>query len=111
MGDRISISFKNKNKEFPFNLGTKESITLFSHWDGMILVDKAKKYVKELKKDIESNIIPHGLPLERLEPNTVIIDFIKWYTKDRTRITSNLYLGKNKNDGDNSDNGHHIIEL
>ena len=102
MGNRISISFK-KDK--------KESVTLFSHWDGEYLTKKTKKYIKELKQDIEDDEISKSDPLGRLEPNTIMVDFIKWYTKNSPRIVHNLYLGKNKNDGDNSDNGHFIIEL
>ena len=102
MGNRISISFK-KDKE--------ESVTLFSHWDGEDLTKETNKYIKKLKQDIEDNKIPSGCPLRRLEPNTVILDFIKWYTRHEKSIHGNYYLGKNKNDGDNSDNGHFIIEL
>ena len=102
MGDRISISFK-KDEE--------ESVILFSHWDGMTLLEKAKNYIKELKTDIENDKISISTPLTRLQPNTVIVDFIRWYTKNIERIDSNYYLGKDKNDGDNSDNGHHTIKL
>lgn len=102
MGNRISISFK-KDKD--------ESVTLFSHWDGKSLVKKADEYVKKLKEDIENNKIPGCMPLTRLEPETVMVDFIRSYTKRMKRIDSNLYLGKNPSDGDNSDNGHQIIIL
>lgn len=102
MGNRISISFK-KDKY--------ESVTLFSHWDGETLVNKANEYVKKLKKDIENNKIPGYVPLTRLEPETVMVDFIRMYTKRLKRVDGNLYLGKNSSDGDNSDNGHQIITL
>lgn len=102
MGDRISISFKKNNHE---------SIALFSHWDGETLVEKANEYIKKLKEDIENNKILGCMPLARLEPETVMVDFIRSYTKRLKRLDSNLYLGKNSSDGDNSDNGHQIIIL
>lgn len=111
MGNRISISFKNKNKIPPFNLEGDESITLFSHWNGIELKKSAEKYIKELKKEIKDKKLLPIYPLGRLEPNTVMIDFIRWYTKDMTQITSNFYLGKDKDDGDNRDNGHKTILL
>ena len=102
MGNRISISFK-KDKE--------ESVTFFSHWDGKKLVEAANKYVEETKEWIKTKKFLGSYPLGRLEPNTVILDFIKSYTKHEESIYENYYLGKDKNDGDNSDNGHFIIKL
>jgi len=32
------------------------------------------------------------------------------YTNEE-RITHSIYLGKDKNDGDNSDNGHFVIDI
>lgn len=51
------------------------------------------------------------MPIDRLEPPTVMTDFIRWYTKDRGRIESSIYLGKDEKDGDNSDNGHYTFDL
>jgi len=101
MGDRISVSFRN---------GDEESVVLFGHWAGMSLVGQAKKYVKELMKECEGK---HTYPLERMEPNTVMLDFIFQYFKDcpDERIKRSYYLGKDENDGDNSDNGHHVIDI
>lgn len=107
MGARISIQFKNKNA---FG-GEREdkSVVLFSHWGGEEFAKKAKSYVKKLKSEVEKN---DGVrPLDRLEPNTVMIDFIREITKGMDRVESDLYLGVSENDGDNSDYGHHIINL
>lgn len=100
MGDRVSISFVN---------GRNESVALFSHWGGMGFVKEARQYLKELKKEM----IKQGsmMPLYRGEPDTVMVDFIRWYTKDEKRIESNLYLGKDETDGDNGDNGHYALRL
>ena len=111
MGDRISLQFKKKWKKDAFNLKdtTDKSVVLFSHWQGMDLKEKAEKYIKELKKTATKNGISY--PLDRLEPQTVMVDFIRVITKDLKRVDSDLYLAFSENDGDNSDNGHFIIDL
>lgn len=99
MGDRVSISFKT---------GDEESVVLFCHWGGMEFVKQAKAYAKELIQEVGSCQVN---PLERLEPNTVMVDFIRYHLDSASRVMSNYYLGKDSEDGDNSDNGHHVIEL
>ena len=51
------------------------------------------------------------MPLDRLEPGTVMVDFIREYTKDLKIVNSNYYLAKSDEEGDNSDNGHWTIDL
>ena len=99
MGDRVSISFKK---------GVGESIALFHHWGGKEFPEQALKYAKALKKERGD---AQMMPIDRLEPETVIVDFIRELTKGKERIESSIYLGKDENDGDNSDNGHFIIDL
>ena len=98
MGNRVSISFR-KNDE--------ESVALFCHWGGMEFVEEAREYVLALKAERKGST----QPLDRLEPGTVMVDFIREITKGKDRVTSNLYLGKDERGGDNSDNGHHFIAL
>ena len=101
MGDRVSISFK---------MGEDESVALFSHWGGMGFVDRAQDYVNDLHKSTPRNPgITH--PLDRLEPETVMVDFIRHITKGMERVSSDLYIVKDSSYGDNSDNGHHVIDL
>jgi hypothetical protein len=102
MGNRVSVSFKN---------GKEESVTLFSHWGGMEFVKEAKRYLVELKKIIKKRKNNISDPIGRLEPNTVMVDFIRYITKEEELIESDLYLGKDGNDGDNSDNGHFAIDV
>ena len=102
MGDRVSISFKH---------GTEESPVLFNHWEGMGFVQLAKDYVIDLKKVLATRKSKGTYPLDRLEPGTVMVDFIRHITEDMDRVDSNLYLGKTEADGDNSDNGHFTIDL
>jgi len=104
MGDRVSISFVNTDLQ----MFQRESVTLFNHWGGTNFVEEARAYVKDLFHEVGDNTCS---PIDRLEPNTVMVDFIRHITKDEERITGNLYLGKDSNEGDNSDNGHYQIEL
>ena len=103
MGDRVSISFRH---------GKDESVAFFSHWDGRDLVKAAQKYARALKvladSKGEKGVI---MPLDRMDPGTVMVDFIRVYTKKMKVVDSNYYLGATCNDGDNSDNGHWTIDL
>ena len=99
MGDRVSISFKNKDEE---------SVALFNHWGGMEFVEEATAYAKDLKQRKKGE---QSMPLDRLEVGTVMVDFIRHVTRDTKEVQSSLYLGKDLRDGDNSDNGHHVIDL
>lgn len=105
MGARTSIQFKNKEEK---------SVILFSHWGGEEFKRQAELYVIELKNDIfntKKNLMLKNMPLGRLEPNTVMVDFIRDVTRELDRVDGDLYLGATENDGDNSDYGHHIINL
>jgi hypothetical protein len=103
MGNTISIQFVN---------GAEESVVLFSHWDGRDLLEEAQLYVKELK---EENKGKSNSPLEKLEPGTVMVDFIRhltrFLTKNEERVESNYYLKASVREGDNVNNGHWRIDL
>jgi len=102
MGDRVSVSFKH---------GPHESVALFSHWSGMGFVEMAKDYVAELKATLKGRNRGMQYPIDRLEPCTVMVDFIRHLTEDMKLVENNIYLGRDPNDGDNGDNGHYIIHL
>lgn len=103
MGDRVSISFR---------FGGEESVALFAHWDGLDFVELARDYVVKLNKDVPKAPVD---PLQRREPNTVLLDFIcqisAYLQQESGRVMSHYYLGADKHSGDNSDNGHHIVDL
>lgn len=104
MGDRVGIQFvKNSNT----------SVVLFSHWGGIYFVEMAAEYIKQLKIDMikEKGTFIGAGPLGRLEPDTVMVDFIRHVTKNMDRVTNDLYLGKDESDGDASDNGVWQINL
>lgn len=98
MGDRTSIQFKK---------GKDVSVAFFHHWGGLDIVQEAIDYAKELKEERSGGM----MPIDRFEPNTVMIDFIRVITAGQKRIESSLYLGKDETDGDNSDNGNWIIDF
>ena len=125
MGDRVSIQFSHKDMEW----GDK-SVVLFHHWGGEKFADFAKGWAIDFKMKVLKLQEGNGSdPLSRLEPRNVMIQFIKalsdYPTKDFTYyfykdnefvysddyLSYSMYLGKDENDGDNSDNGHHVIEL
>lgn len=83
------------------------SVVLFSHWDGKSLLKVVEKYYMELRKEIKGS----EMPLGRLEPYTVMVDFIRYLTKSLKRADSNYYLGCTELDGDNDDNGHFVFDL
>lgn len=103
MGNCVSISFIKKDK-YP-----RESVSLFSNWQGLSLVKKARDYLKKLKSENKDN--RQILPLDRLEPNTVMVDFIRYITEGKDRVKDDIYLGKDENDGDNIDKGHYQIDV
>ena len=102
MGDRISIAFKN---------GNQTSVVLFNHWGGREFLQTVKQYYRELKQILSERKEGVSYPIDRLEPCTVMVDFIRWLTKDELVIEGNFYLGKDESDGDNSDNGHWVFDL
>ena len=102
MGDRISIQFGS---------GKQNSVVLFSHWGGIAFKEEAETYAKSLA---ECNQKAEGrgvTPLQRLQPNTVMVDFIRHMTEGMDAVDQDLYLGTDEHDGDNSDNGHFVIDL
>ena len=106
MGDRISIQFVNEDDK---------SVVFFDHWAGKGLIEEAHDYLIELNAESSDGRI--SMPLDRREPSVVMIDFIAWraskhgFNPPLRRIRSSWYLGVDENDGDNSDNGHWLIDV
>ena len=82
---------------------------LFSHWGGISLLQEARAYAERLTRTAN----PDGVwPLDRFEPQTVMVDFIRHLTQWCTgQILNDYYLGRDENDGDNSNHGHYILNL
>ena len=99
MGARISIQFKN---------GYAKSAVLSSHWGGTDFVKEAEHYIKMLRIERGERMME---PLDRLEPDVVMADFVRHITKDMSRVTSDFRLVCSTDETDNSDYGHHIIDL
>ena len=132
MGDRVSISFRKKEETYggPTEKKTRleESPALFHHWGGTELPKVAFEWFKKVKT--EAKELGGSDPFTRLEPGNLMVQLIgtlareKWdqyslgLTKDKKRIkkhdtwmTHSMYLGKDGQDGDNSDNGHYTIDV
>ena len=111
MGNRASVSFVKYEVEIgdkEKRLRREESVALFNHWGGMEFVEEAKKYINGLIKKYGNK---SGMPIERREPRTVMVDFIRYLTKEMKEVECDLYLGKDGDDGDNSDQGHFAINV
>lgn len=102
MGARASVSFKDQYGE---------GVILCSHWGGTEFHETAKKYMKEVIKAIKAEVISPTWPLGRLEARTLTMDFIRYITKDLSRVESDLYIGKDQSEVDNSDYGHLTIDV
>lgn len=105
MGAKVSIQFKN---------GDDKSVVLFSHRGGTQFLKMAETYVETLRQ--VAAVKGGMLPLYRLEPGTVMVDFIATLASfeagcKNTPVESNYYLGATEEDGDNSDLGHYVIDL
>ena len=140
MGDRVSVSFKQKQERWgmPKKKGQptektvyEESPALFHHWGGTELPHVAFKWFKKVK--VEAKKLSGSDPFTRLEPRNLMVQLIgtlareKWdqykvypgsgihgpksYKDHDTWMTYSLYLGKDGTDGDNSDNGHYTIDV
>ena len=133
MGDRVSISFKQKQERWggPSDKTevTDESPALFHHWGGTELPKVAFEWFKKVKAETKA-MGQRSDPFTRLEPRNLMVQLIgtlareKWdqyttgLTKDKKGITKHdtwmtysMYLGKDGQDGDNSDNGHYTIDV
>ena len=133
MGDRVSISFRQKQERWDGpsdnKMVTEESPALFHHWGGTELPKVAFEWFKKVKAETKA-MGQRSDPFTRLEPRNLMVQLIgtlareKWdqyttgLTKDKKGITKHdtwmtysMYLGKDGQDGDNSDNGHYTIDV
>lgn len=106
MGDRVSVSFSNR-------MGEDQSITIFNHWGGEEFKDIVLEFLRELKKRKKQDRVASYSPLGRCDACTLMFTFIGWLHSTHCGLwhDGDYYLGKNKQDGDNSDNGHYEFLL
>ena len=129
MGDRVSVSFKQKRDTYggptEKTVITDESPVLFHHWGGTELPKVAFEWFKKVKT--EAKKLGGSDPFTRLEPGNLMVQLIgtlareKWdqysiyknkkYAGHDTWMSYSMYLGKDGQDGDNSDNGHYTIDV
>lgn len=106
MGNRCSISVKSRPYESSWSKDEKkiqyESVTLFRHWGG------SPETIKQLVDDTFEIMMrgyrhyTEGYPAEIIALLT---------TLSTLNYRSSAYLGVDECDGDNSDNGHYILEI
>tara|TARA_R100001443_G_scaffold63106_2_gene72979 strand:- start:80 stop:520 length:441 start_codon:yes stop_codon:yes gene_type:complete len=132
MGDRVSVSFRQESEWYVNRKPEKhmdESPVLFHHWGGTHFPKFAFEWFKNLQKKTKK--MERGSdPLTRLEPRNLMVQLIahlnqhedlRYTTKfdsktmtcehDAELVCHSIYLGKTPNDGDNSDNGHYVIDV
>ena len=108
MGERISISFLKHNDN---DDEIVESVALFSHWEGRRMLAITCAYLVQLHAANRGrNSLSTG-PLDRLEPPTVIVDFIRWMSCFMPRVARDLSLGPVERDGNNTNHGHFTFDL
>ena len=133
MGDRVSIAFQQK-AEWYVNRKKEEHLeqspTLFHHWGGTDFPKFAFQWFKDVKAKYGKK---GGNPFTRMEPRNLMVQFIahlrnhddlRYYwaknpglandyetVTDDELLSYSIYLGKDSNDGDNSDNGHYLIDV
>ncbi len=110
MGNRVSVEFRQKVICRDGKSRCESSPVLFSHWGGMAFVDEVREYVDELIKEEGRNGGGED-PLARFEPGTLMVDLVRYLSARQSRVRRDLYLGRNQNDGDNTDNGHFVIDV
>jgi len=129
MGDRVSISFQQETEWYVKRKKEKhmeQSPALFHHWGGTHF----PKFAFQWFKNVKAKYAKHGGdPFTRMEPRNLMVQFIahlrnheelrydsfnkktKDYDTDDQLLSYSIYLGKDSNDGDNSDNGHYLIDV
>lgn len=102
MGARISIKFTNKNDK---------SVVLCHHWGGEEFLDEVQKFLNQYTNQIKNNLQKnYSSPSSRMEPQMVMCQFIAWLSETK-QLSESVYLGKDTSEVDDSDYGHHEIEL
>ena len=137
MDDRVSISFRKEEERWSSPNDkekiTEESPVLFHHWGGTDFPKFAFDWFKALRKHLKKNHTGSD-PLTRLEPRNLMVQFINairdeeafrlrhyenktkdinggTWSIDDNLLSYSIYLGKDSMDGDNSDNGHYLIDV
>lgn len=111
MSNSASVSFTD---------GNMTSITLFEHWGGKELHQRARAFAKKV-----CSLPDDGTPLGRLEPSIVMANFL-WAEMDAAiredevmagrllpghLIKSSFYPEREPSDGDNTNHGHLTVKL
>tara|TARA_R110000796_G_scaffold132354_2_gene247798 strand:+ start:2563 stop:2946 length:384 start_codon:yes stop_codon:yes gene_type:complete len=121
MGNRVSVSFIDGDTN-------RESVALFHHWGGEDFAIQTRNWFRTHKTKLSVTAeqeVKNGLdPMTRFEPANLMVQYVNNLHKSPINcemgddleftpdyISHSIYLGKDENDGDNSDNGHFTIDI
>tara|TARA_R100001510_G_C7638186_1_gene196036 strand:+ start:966 stop:1364 length:399 start_codon:yes stop_codon:yes gene_type:complete len=103
---------------------TEKTVPLCHHWGGTTFPTVAYNFAVDFHERIRKAEKELGNtncsdPITRLDPNTVLMQFLMWmgtqeewkHYKYKGFFSNDLYLGCDLNDVDNSDNGNYEIWL
>ena len=125
MGNRVSIQFCQKSRLFGRErFQINKTVPLCHHWGGTTFPVIAENFAIDFHKRIRKieedlNQTNCSDPVTRLDPDTVLVQFLMWMaTQEEFKhykydgfFTAHMYLGKDLDDVDNSDNGNYEIWL
>ena len=87
MGDRVSISFRQKQERWDGpsdnKMFTEESPALFHHWGGTELPKVAFEWFKQIKADIKTIKSIGSDPFTRLEPRNLMVQLIGTLAREK----------------------------
>lgn len=117
MGERVSIQFQKLEQYGNQDPVQEKSVVLFHHWGGDDFPQETLEWVRDFReKGKEQAVSRVSDPITRMEPQTLMVQFIGYlanagYKSHRYdfALSDSLYLGKDENDGDNSNWGNHLI--
>jgi len=108
MGNSISISFRKRNGS---GGRMEKGVVLYSHWQGRRLLLITCSYLEHLRATNWARRSCGTMPLDRLEPRAVMVDFIRWMTCAMPHVAQDLYLDSVRGDSRALHHGHFTFDL
>ena len=117
MGERVSIQFQKLERYGNQDPVKEKSVVLFHHWGAEDFPELALDWVRDFREKAKNQAVSRvSDPISRMEPQTLMVQFIGYLANTGYKshrydfaLSDSLYLGKDENDGDNSNWGNHLI--
>ena len=118
MGERVSIQFQKLEQYGNQDPVQEKSVVLFNHWGGTEFPELAYDWVRGFRENSQREKLDRvSDPISRMDIQIVMVQFIGYlatsgffkHHRYEGAISDSLYLGKDENDGDNSNYGNHLI--